>query len=251
MPFVNIADENIFYSFTSSEKKRTLLAIHGSGGDHTNWPATLRELPQTNVYAIDLPGHGKSTGHGRDSVAAYADFIEAFVAELALDQVTLIGHSLGGAIVQMLALRAPDWFSSIILVGTGVRLKVHPDILEGLLTNFAAAIDIICRWAFGPTASQTLIETGRRVMLNTPPEVIHGDYSACNQFDLMDKVAAINVPTLVVSGTADQLTPVKYGQYLSNNIPGATQAVIEDAGHYMALEKPEEFTRIVADFLGV
>ncbi|MGD2269846.1 MAG: alpha/beta fold hydrolase, partial [Desulfobacterales bacterium] len=191
MPFVKVAEENIFYSFTSSQQKRTLLAIHGSGGNHTNWPDNLRNLPQANIYAIDLPGHGQSTGQGHDSVAAYADFIEAFVAELDLDHVTLIGHSLGGAIVQVLALQAPGWLKSIVLVGTGARLKVHPDILEGLLTNFAATIDIICQWAFGPTASQTLINTGRQVMLNTAPAVIHGDYSACNQFDIMDKVAAI------------------------------------------------------------
>jgi pimeloyl-ACP methyl ester carboxylesterase len=64
-------------------------------------------------------------------------------------------------------------------------------------------------------------------------------------------VAAIKFPTLVISATADKLTPVKYGRYLRDHIPGATQTVIEDAGHYMALEKPEEFTRIVSDFLSV
>jgi len=251
MPLIDVDNENIFYSVTSSEQKRTLLAIHGSGGDHTSWPDTIRELPQANVYVIDLPGHGQSSGHGRDSVVAYADFIEAFAAKLDLDYVTLIGHSLGGAIVQTLAVRAPGWLKSIVLVGTGARLKVHSDILDGLLSNFEATIDIVCLRAFGPTASDTLISEGREVMLNTPPEVIHGDYSVCNQFNLMEKVAAINLPTLVISGTADKLTPVKYGQYLRDKIPGARQAVIIDAGHMMALEKPGEFTKIIADFLSM
>lgn len=251
MPFIDVADEKIFYSLNASDQDRVIVTIHGSGGDHTNWPENLRNLTKADVYALDLPSHGQSSGDGRASVEAYTDFIEAFVTTLALENVTLIGHSLGGAIVQMLAVRAPGWLTGIVLVGTGVRLRVHPNILDGLLSNFEATIDIICLRAFGPTASDNLISEGREVMLNTPPEVIHGDYSVCNQFNLMEKVAAINLPTLVISGTADKLTPVKYGQYLRDKIPGARQAVIKDAGHMMALEKPGEFTKIIADFLSM
>jgi pimeloyl-ACP methyl ester carboxylesterase len=251
MPLVDVDNENIFYTASSSQQKKTLLAIHGSGGDHTSWPDTLRELTLANVYTLDLPGHGQSTGQGRDGVDAYADFIEAFAAKLDLNDVTLIGHSLGGAIVQTLAVRAPGWLNSIVLVGTGARLKVHPDILDGLLSNFEATIDIVCQWAFGPTASETLISEGREAMLKTPPEVVYGDYNACNQFSLMDKAAAINLPTLVISGTADKLTPVKYGDYLCKNIPAAKHFIIKDAGHMMAVEKPQEFTKIIADFLSL
>jgi pimeloyl-ACP methyl ester carboxylesterase len=251
MPFIYVADEKIFYSLTSSEQKRILLAIHGVGGDHSSWPENFRDLPQADVYALDLPGHGQSSGEGRYSVEAYADFIEAFVTTLTLENVTLIGHSLGGAIVQLLAVRAPGWLTDIVLVGTGARLRVHPDILEGLLSNFEATIDIVCQWAFGPTASEALVNSGRNSLLNTPARVIHGDYNACNQFDNMDNLSDINLPTLVVSGTADKLTPVKYGDYLCKQIPGAQHNIIKDGGHYMALEKPEEFTKIVADFLSM
>ncbi|MHC4459630.1 MAG: alpha/beta fold hydrolase [Planctomycetota bacterium] len=251
MPFIDVADEKIFYSLNASDQDRVIVTIHGSGGDHTNWPDNLRNLPETNVYALDLPGHGQSSGDGHDSVEAYADFIEAFVTTLALENVTLIGHSLGGAIVQLLAVRAPSWLTGIVLVGTGARLRVHPDILEGLLSNFEATIDIVCQWAFGPTASEMLINAGREAMLNTPPKVIHGDYNACNQFDIIEKVDEINLPALVISGTADKLTPVKYGDYLCNQIPGAQHITIKDGGHYMALEKPEEFTEIISDFLSM
>jgi pimeloyl-ACP methyl ester carboxylesterase len=251
MPFIDVADEKIFYSLNASGQDRVLVTIHGSGGDHTTWPENLRNLPETNVYALDLPGHGQSSGDGRDSIEAYADFIEAFVSTLALENVTLIGHSLGGAIVQLLAVRAPSWLTGIVLVGTGARLRVHPDILEGLLFNFEATIDILCQWSFGPTASETLINARRKVMLHTPPKVIHGDYNACNQFDMIEKVDEINLPALVISGTADKLTPVKFGDYLCKQIPGAQHNTIKDGGHYMALEKPEEFTEIISDFLSL
>jgi pimeloyl-ACP methyl ester carboxylesterase len=129
MPFVDVSDEKIFYSLNASDQDRVIMAIHGSGSDHTGWPDTLRDLPQASVYALDLPGHGQSSGDGRDNVDAYADFIETFVTTLDLENVTLIGHSLGGTIVQLLALRAPAWLTDIVLVGTGARLRVHPDIL--------------------------------------------------------------------------------------------------------------------------
>jgi pimeloyl-ACP methyl ester carboxylesterase len=250
MPYVNVASEKIFYSCSSFGQSRVILAIHGSGGDHTNWPENLKNLPEAAVYTLDLPGHGQSSGEGRDSVNAYADFIDAFVTKLNLDNVTLIGHSLGGAIVQILAVRAPRWLTGIVLAGTGARLKVEPDILEGLLANFEATIDVVCQWVFGPTASEQLMNACRQVMLNTLPAVILGDYSACNQFDIMETLNKIDLPTLVVSGTADKLTPPKYGEYLCEHIPGANHSIIIDAGHMMALEKPEELTKIIADFLG-
>jgi pimeloyl-ACP methyl ester carboxylesterase len=251
MPFIDVADEKIFYLLSSSDQNLIVLAIHGSGGDHTAWPEALRNLPGATVYAVDLPGHGRSSGKVHDNVEAYADFIDAFAAELNLDNVTLIGHSLGGAIGQMLAVRSPGWLTRIILVGTGARLRVHPDILDGLLSNFEATIDIFCQFAYGPTASEALINSGRENFLNTPANVIHGDLNVCNQFDIMEKVGEINIPTLVVSGTADNLTPIKYGEYLCRHIPGAKHSIIEDGGHYMALEKPEEFTEIIADFLSM
>ena len=250
MAFIDIADQKIFYSLNTSEADYVIVAIHGSGGDHTNWPINLRDMPQARVYALDLPGHGQSSGDGHDRMEAYADFIEAFTAQLDLNKVTLIGHSLGGAIALSLALRSPRWLSSIVLVGTGARLKVHPDILEGILSNFETTIDMVCQWVFGPAASDTLINETRKVMLNTRPEVVHGDFRACNRFDIMDSISSISLPTLVISGSVDNLTPVKYGDYLCQNIPAAKHRIIQDAGHMMAVEKPENFIQIVTDFMG-
>jgi pimeloyl-ACP methyl ester carboxylesterase len=250
MPFVEIEGEKIFYKTGGSKTGKILMAIHGSGGNHTHWPVELQTLPIARVYTIDLPGHGRSGGSGCSSVAAYADFIELFVSQLDFDKVTLIGHSLGGAIVQTLALRTPPWLSQIILVGTGARLRVAPEITDGLFSNFAQTIDFICEWAYGPTASKDLIDRGRARLLKTPAEVIHADMSACNQFDVINSVHHIRLPTLVVSGSRDRLTPIKYGEYLHSNIADSTHVVIEDGGHMMALEKPDEFINSVVDFLG-
>ena len=249
MPHVEVDGKKIFYTAGGLLTNRILLAIHGSGGDHTHWPDELFNLTGIGVCAVDLPGHGLSGGDGYDSVKDYADFIELFVSQLDLTRVTLMGHSLGGAIVQTLALRSSPWLSRIILVGTGARLKVAPEILNGLFTNFETTIDLICDWEYSPSAPKALVDKGRTGLLNTPPEVTHGDYSACDQFDIMEKVKDIRLPAQIVSATEDRLTPVKYGTYLHRHIADSKFIVIEDAGHMMAVEKAAEFTTAVSAFL--
>jgi pimeloyl-ACP methyl ester carboxylesterase len=249
MSYTTIGSETIFFSLNESENEQTLVLIHGSGGDHMHWPRVLRNLSGINVCALDLPGHGRSEGDGRTRVEDYADFIDAFVSMQNFRHVTLAGHSLGGAIVLCLGLRSPEWLEKIILVGTGARLRVTPAILDSLLSDFKATIETVCSYAFGIEASESLVRAGREQLLKNRPRIIHGDYSACNQFDIMDKVEKIALPTLIISGSADKLTPLKYGEYLHRHIAGSEFSVIQDAGHMMGLEKPEEFNQIISRFL--
>ncbi len=250
MPFVSIDGADLFYEESPHPSEGSLILIHGSGCDHTTWPPVLRRLPGISVYALDLPGHGRSGGAARDDVGAWADLIERFAETLSLGRVALVGHSLGGAIAQTLALRHPDWLSAAILVGTGARLRVAPAILEGLASDDPRqAIDQICRWSFGPHPPKAEYDRVREIFFRTDPLVTHSDLSACDRFDVMDRVGTIPVPTLVISASEDRLTPEKYGRYLADRIPDARLAVIPDAGHMMGLEKPESFLDPIRSFL--
>ena len=249
MPFVTVGADNIHYDRGGSEEGPALVLVHGSGGDHSHWPSELRDLGEARVFAPDLPGHGRSEGRGRKSVEDYADFIDAFVSELGLGDVVPVGHSLGGAVVQILALRSPAWLSRIILVGTGARLRVHPDILKGLQTAPEGTLRTICDWSFGPDAPRSAVTAAYQNFLKTDPAVIHGDYSACDRFDIMDRVGEIPHPALVVVGTADRMTPAKYGKHLHRGLSRSRLAVIENGGHMMGLEKPEALVRCISDFL--
>lgn len=252
MPYIGVAGERLFYALFQGDPagKRNLILVHGAGGDHTYWPAELRRLPGVNVFALDLPGHGRSAGQGRTSVEDYADTIDLFVQETELEKASVAGHSMGGAIAQTLALRRLPWLASIVLVGTGARLRVHPLILEGIKTNFEAAIDTICQWQYGPAVSEQMSRRGRQQLLSVDPAVIHGDYIACNVFDVMDRVGNITLPTLIVAGSADKMTPPNYGQYLHDQISRSQLVEIKDGGHMMAIEKPTEVAQAVARFLG-
>jgi pimeloyl-ACP methyl ester carboxylesterase len=251
MPYVTLAGERTFYALYQGDVrgKRNLVLVHGAGGSHLDWPALLRRLREANVYALDLPGHGRSEGVGRSSITAYCDFFLAFLDALGLEKAIVVGHSMGGAIVLDFALHYPDRLDGLILVGSGARLRVAPAILTGILSGFEATVDLVCDYAFGPSATEQLKRLGRQRLLKTPPEVLHGDYAACDAFDVMERLGEVRRPTLVIGGTADKLTPPKYSVYLRDHIPGAELVLVDAAGHMVMLEKPEVVAKAVSKFI--
>lgn len=227
-----------------------LVCVHGAGGTHLHWPAEIRTLESFAVYTPDLPAHGKSDGPGRDSVDAYADDITAFVESLGLTDVVLCGHSMGGAIAQLIGVRKPAWLRGLILVGTSSRLPVTPIILDGLLEDFPKTVSFIMKMCWSsPYIQAVRIALAGREMRRIPPEVTHGDFTACNGFNASEQLNQIDVPTLVMSGSDDKMTPNKVGQSLANKIPGSTFVTIPKSGHMMALEYPLEVAEIIERFV--
>jgi pimeloyl-ACP methyl ester carboxylesterase len=251
MPYVTVAGERTFYALYQGDVrgKCNLVLVHGAGGSHLDWPAPLRRLRGANVYDLDLPGHGRSEGPGRNSIASYRDSVLAFLDALGLKRATMAGHSMGGAIALDFALRYPDRLDGLILVGSGARLRVAPVILTGILSDFEATVGLVCDYAFGPGATEQLKRLGRQRLLAAPPQVLHGDYSACDAFDVMERLGEVRCPTLVIGGTADMLTPPKYAVYLRDHIHGAELVLVDTAGHMVMLEKPEVVAKAVSKFI--
>lgn len=252
MPRLSIDNQPVFYRLSANDlpgRRAPLLLIHGAGGTHMDWPAGLRRLPDWTVYALDLPGHGKSTGPGRSSIAAYCDVIYGFVQGLALPRVVLAGHSMGGAIVQEFALHYPGRLAGIVLVGTGARLRVAPAILDGIRSDFPAAACAITDGVHAPGAPAQFKRLYLQRYLENDPDVLYGDFYACDQFDRRSDTARIETPALVVCGTGDTMTPPKFSEHLAQTLPHARLALIPHAGHMVALEAPEETTAAVEAFL--
>ena len=226
-----------------------VLFIHGAGGTHQHWLYQVRDLQGAATHAVDLPGHGRSEGSGRDSIAAYGDWLVAFLDAAELDQAVLVGHSMGGAIAQDVALRYPARVAGLGLVATGARLRVAAAILDGILQDKKAAVGLICDWAFGPEAPADMVRLGRRQMGETPAGVLHGDFAACNAFDVRDRLGEITAPAFVLCGTKDRLTPCKYAGYLRDQIAGATLHLVEGAGHMVMVERPQAVVQALAAFL--
>jgi pimeloyl-ACP methyl ester carboxylesterase len=253
MSYTNVAGEKIFYFHHQGDPKgqRALVFIHGAGGSHLHWPPQLRRLAGANTYALDLPGHGQSEGQGRTSISAYADFVAAFLETLGPAKVILVGHSMGGATALDFALRYPERLAGLGLVGSGARLRVAPAILNGIRQDFEATVRLICDYAFSLDTPEQLKREGHRQMGQTHPDVLYGDFAACDAFDVIDRLGEIRCPTLAICGTADRLTPPKYSTYLRDNIPAAQLALIEGAGHMVMLEQPEAVSQAIVDFMSI
>ncbi|MBU0494607.1 MAG: alpha/beta hydrolase [Chloroflexi bacterium] len=255
MPSIQVNDERLFYvhrgpAALAPAEMPAVLFSHGAGGTHRHWlPEVVAAGALTRAYALDLPGHGRSTGTGRDTISGYVEVVRGLLDALGLDRAVVGGHSMGGAIAQTLALTYPDRCAGLILTGTGARLRVLPAIMEGVLTDFSATVDVIGQYAYGPDAPTDLLRLGREEMLQNDPQVYHDDFLACDRFDIMDRLGEIRVPTLILCGTADRLTPPKYSHYLHEHIAGSTLTLIEGAGHMVMLEQPAQMNEAIARFL--
>lgn len=217
-----------------------LVMIHGAGGSHRHWPLEARELPGRRVVVVDLPGHGDSPGPGRRAVTDYARDLLALLDALALDRAVMVGHSMGGAIALTLALDWPDRVAGLGLVGTGARLRVTSALLQATADAVAlsAAVEVMTDWSFGPGASADLRIEFSGGLRSLPASVVHGDFCACDEFDVLERLGEIRVPTAVVCGDADRSTPPRYSEFLQAHIRGASLTLIPGAGHMVALEAP-------------
>ncbi len=204
---------------------------------------------QFNPIIIELPGHGESEGEGEEEIGRYAEHVLAFLKAMDLQKVFLVGHSMGGAIVQTLALTHPEVIKGIVLVGTGARLKVLPLILDGIKNNFEEIIQKINQFSYSRKAPSDLIEKGVFGMRQCLSEVLYGDFLACTRFDLMNEVEKILLRTLILCGDDDQLTPVKYSQFLQSRIKGSKLEVLSNAGHMVMMESPQAFNEKIGEFI--
>jgi pimeloyl-ACP methyl ester carboxylesterase len=253
MPIVYVDGKQIRYWTGRKgllEGRETVLFIHGAGGGLYTWSyQKVFFEKEFNPILIELPGHGESEGEGEQEIGKYAGHVLSFIKALGPQQVFLVGHSMGGAIVQTLALTHPEVIKGIVLVGTGTRLKVLPMILEGIRNNFAETIPKINQFAFSPKAPSDLIEKGVSLMLQCKAEILYGDFLACDRFDLMKEVEKIVLPTLILCGEDDQLTPVKYSQFLQSRIKGSKLEVLPNAGHMVMMESAQAFNEKIRAFI--
>ena len=249
MPFIQTPSHKIFYSHNRVQSATDVILIHGAGGSHLHWPGELRRLKTISCYAIDLPGHHKSPLPGCQTLEGYATAVTEFIKEKELQSVILLGHSMGGAISQLLAVGQPDWLSGLILIGTAPKMPVSPAILEQIHTDFPSMADFITKYGWAKDTQALLKGMGRKMLLEEEPDVVFHDFNACNNFNVKEKVAQITMPTLIIGGEQDRMTPLKQSYFLHAQIEDSQLAIVEGAGHFMALEQPREVTRVVTKFL--
>jgi len=255
MPVTEILGLSIHYHAPRDAGERRgqrVLYVHGTGCNAGVWDAHMAAIAAAHTpVAIDLPGHGRSQGRGFRGMADYSEFVIGLADALGWRRFVLAGHSMGGGIAITAALYHSERIAGLILVDTGARLRVAPDLLRAAraaaASGQAPATDR--SWAFAASTPQALIDRVEALTAGTDPRVTYADWIADDAFDAMTRVGEITVPALALCGAEDRLTPVKYHRYLQERMPDCRLAVIESAGHWSFHEQPEQFNRAVSVFL--
>lgn len=238
MPLIETSCCSVYFADHRRESvfDTPFLLIHGAGGTHLDWSLPLRRL---GAIAPDLPGHGKSPAPGFQTIGDYARSMVSLLDALSIPKAVICGHSMGGAIAQTMALDYPERMRGLILMGTGAKLSVHPNILDRVLEHQAEVGLLLKSWLWSEYTDDKMREVSYQQFMKNDPKIVHGDYLACNAFDVRPRLAEIQTPTLVIGGTADKMTPYKFSVSLAENIPNAELVTIKDAGHMVMLEQPE------------
>ncbi len=223
--------------------------IHGAGGSHLSFPGELRQLESIQPVLVDLLGHGASAGPGRKTIAEYALDIVALMDALEVESAVVLGHSMGGAIAQWLALEFSARVKAMVLIGTGAQLPVHTALITGIIDDSDTTINSIVRWMWAKGVPPAKIQQSAEIMRATDPTVIQGDFIACSKFDTKKRLAEIAIPTLIVAGENDKMTPAALGEELAQGIANSELALVPHAGHMMLLEQPKRTADLIDKWL--
>lgn len=265
--------EPVKLHFTSLGHGRTLLFLHGFGANSYSWSKVAQSLAQDHrLILLDLKGHGASPKPDDDaySLHDHAAAVTAFIMENALQDVTLVGHSLGGGIALLVALKLASQvrnpLSALILIDSVAYDQPLPAFIRILRIPVLAQLSVwlvpdrlktrqVLKLAYHnsdkitdetveaysaplslPGAHQALIQTARQII---PPDIE----------EISLRYGDIRVPTLLVWGQHDRIVPLHIGERLHGAIPNSELIVIENAGHVPQEESPEPTLDAIRKFL--
>jgi pimeloyl-ACP methyl ester carboxylesterase len=254
-------------------KGRTLLFLHGFGANSYTWSKVSEALSQNyRVILLDLKGHGASPkpNDGAYSLHDQAELVTAFIMDNRLEDVTLIGHSLGGGVALLVALklasRVPNPISSLILIDSVAYSQPLPSFIKLLRVPVLAQLSV----CLVPNRLQTLqvlklayydnnkitdetieaysaplsLPGGHRALIETAKQIIPQDIE-----EISRRYGTIRIPTLVVWGKHDRIVPFEVAERLHRSIPNSDLVVIDGAGHVPQEETPAATLLAMQKFL--
>jgi pimeloyl-ACP methyl ester carboxylesterase len=274
MPYATVNDAKIHYALSGAGEP--ILLIPGLGLDHNYYRlATPTFARAMTVYAIDPRGIGESTkSRPPYSVEAWADDFAALIEGLGQGPIHVLGTSLGGAMALALAVRAPELVKTLTVVGAFSELDRAAVLNFGLRSRLIEHLgmseevaDYMGLWTMSREfvnsddgyaqmkANQAIIKRNSADLYLAFVQSVLA-WARClpgqeHEAKFTGELAKIRARTLVIGSANDQLIPLRLSEKIAENIPGAKLHVMPDGGHIPFVEKPEEVTRIVLDFIGV
>jgi 3-oxoadipate enol-lactonase len=238
-----------------------LVFLHGIGGAARAWRGQLDYFGDSyRCLAWDMPGYGASTPLPSVSIASLADALQDFLHATGADRPVLVGHSIGGMIVQQLLTDEPLIADAVVLAQTSpafgkpdgdwqkqfINARLGPlDRGETLVTLAPSLVKELV----GHDADAAGLALARDCMAAVPEPTYRATMLALMGFDLRQALKEISVPTLLLSGSRDNNAPAPMMAKMASYVPGSIYVELEGVGHLANLERPDEFNAVLWDFL--
>ena len=254
-------DGRFGYEAKGDAKATPLVFLHGIGGAARGWRSQLDAFgDRYHAIAWDMPGYGGSAQLRDVSIPALATALKDFLVQLGAVKPVLVGHSIGGMIVQRFLVDYPDLASAVVLAQTtsafgssdGEWQKNFIDSRVGPLDRGETMMSMapkLVQDLVGEAPDPAGVALARDCMASVKPDTYRSSMQAMIGFDLRKQIADIAVPTLLLSGSKDNNAPAKTMAKMATFVKGSTYVELEGVGHLANLERPAEFNEVLADFL--
>ena len=261
--------------FRYGGKGPVIVLIHGITGRSAQWEHALAELESSyTVLAPDLLGHGESAKpRGDYSLGAYASGVRDILLALGHDRARIVGHSLGGGIAMQFAYQFPERCERLALVSSGgLGREVHPILRAATLPGSELVLPLLAH-AHVLSAGEAIGRLLGKLKVETGPDIaeVAVGYSSLNDADarhafiqtmraVLDaggqRVSAMDrlyladaLPSLIVWGANDPIIPLEHGLAAHKAMPGSRFEVFDGVGHFPQLERPQEFSGLLREWM--
>lgn len=241
------------YVYTNNKEidpaKPSIMFIHGAGFDHSVWTLFARHFSRHNwnVLAIDLPGHGRSAGDTLSSIEAMSSWIIEVLDYLAIDNVSLVGHSMGSLITLETAARIKTRATKVVLIGSIAPMPVSDPILDATANKPGAAHAMLTSFGFSkqnlmggnPNPGMWMVSDSMRRYEDEIQAALDLDMRACNAYrNGLEAAQEITAESLMIHGDADRLTPLRATKTLQTTLNDVRVSIVPGAGHSLMVEDP-------------
>lgn len=254
-------DGRFGYEASGDPAAPPLVFLHGIGGAGRGWRNQLDAFGD-RYFAVgwDMPGYGGSRPLAAPTIEAFAEALKDFLKQLGAVRPVLVGHSIGGMIVQRLLVDNPDLAGAVVLAQTTsafgsadgewqknfIAARLGP--LDRGETMVSMAPGLVAG-LIGDSPDPAGVALALDCMAAVRPDTYRATMRAMIGFDLRRAIADIKIPTLFLSGSKDNNAPARTMAKMAGLVPGATYVELEGVGHLASFERPHEFNRVLADFL--
>ncbi|MDN5004644.1 alpha/beta fold hydrolase [Bradyrhizobium sp. GCM10027634] len=254
-------DGRFAYEAAGDEGATPLIFLHGIGGAARAWRQQLATFgDRFRAIAWDMPGYGGSAPLASVSIAALADALQQFIVQIGAEKPILVGHSIGGMIVQKWLVQSPKSARAVVLAQTSPAFgKAEGDWQKSFIAARLGPLDrgetmkslapSLVKELVGDAPDPRGMELARECMANVPEASYRAMMLALIGFDQRGTLKDISVPTLLLSGSKDNNAPAPMMAKTATYIPSVEYVELPGVGHLANLERPDVFDKALGGFI--